>query len=54
MPARRKHLARNNEVLTGLSQLTPTAARALGFARPADQPIERAARTAESDPGSRH
>ena len=33
MPTRRrKHLARNNEVLTGLSQLTPTAARALGAA----------------------
>lgn len=32
MPARRKHLARNNEVLTGLSQMTPTAARALGYA----------------------
>jgi len=32
MPARRQHLARNNEVLTGLSQMTPTAARALGAA----------------------
>lgn len=32
MTGRRRHLARNNEVLTGLSQLTPTAARALGAA----------------------
>lgn len=33
MPApRRQHLARNNEVLTGLSQMGPTAGRALGYA----------------------
>jgi hypothetical protein len=32
MPAKRQHLARNNEVLTGLSQMSPVAARALGAA----------------------
>jgi len=32
MTAKRRHLARNNEVLTGLSQMGPTAARALGYA----------------------